>query len=127
MEGRQHNTPTGLFPAGGVQATRPESRRCGEPGPAIPELLEARGKTTAALPPDAELFDQPSVAGNVARVEVVEQTAPLAYQAQQSEARMVVFLVRCQMLGQLLNATREQRDLNFRRAAIVESARVGLY
>jgi hypothetical protein len=97
------------------------------PDPAIPELLGVRGKTTATLPPDAELFDQPPVAGNVARVEVVEQTASFAYQAQQSEARMMVFLVRCQMLGQLLNATRKQRNLNFRRAATVGSARVGLY
>jgi len=95
--------------------------------PALPELLGTRGKTTAALSPDAELFDQPTVAGNVARVEVVEQAAAFPYQAQEPEARMVVFLVRCQMLGQLLNATREQRNLNFRRAAIVGSARVGLY
>ena len=64
-----------------------------KPGPAPPELLEVRGKTTAALSPDAELFDQPSVAGNVARVEVIEQTAPLAYQVQQSDTRMMVLLI----------------------------------
>jgi len=95
--------------------------------PRAPRMRGRRGITTCGLPPDAELLDQSAVAGNVARMEVVEQPAPLAYQAQQSDARMMVLLVRTQMLGQLLDATREQRNLNFRRAAIVRSARVGLY
>jgi hypothetical protein len=38
---------------------------------------------------------------------------------------VMVLLVRGQMLGQLVYATREQRHLNFRGAAIVKGARVG--
>src|SRR5271166_5471247 len=115
----------GLFPGGGVRVTRPELRR-GEARSRASRMLGRVAKTTAALSPDAELLDQPSITGNVARMQVIEQAAALADQAQQSEARVVVFLVRGQMLGQLLDAPREQRDLNFRRAAIVGSARVGL-
>ena len=60
-------------------------------------------------------------------MEVMEQTATLADQSQQTEARVMVFLVRREMLGQLVDPAREQRDLNFRRATVIGGSSVGLY
>lgn len=96
------------------------------PVPRFPNCLGFAAKQLRPLSPDAELFDQTAIAGNIARMEVVEQASPLADNPQQSDTRVMVLLVRRQMLGQLVDTPREQRDLNFRRAAIVRSARVGL-
>ena len=60
-------------------------------------------------------------------MQIVEQTAALTDQTQKSAARMMVFRVRLQMLGKLLNPRREQRYLYFGRAAIVLSPGVGFY
>ena len=78
------------------------------------------------LPPNAELFDQPFVAIEVAGVQVVKQAPTLADQAQKPTARVMILLVRREVLGQLIDASREQRDLNFRRTAVVGYSSVGL-
>lgn len=47
-------------------------------------------------------------------MQVIKQPTTLADQAQQSTARMMILLVRREMLGQLVDPGREQRDLNLR-------------
>jgi hypothetical protein len=80
-----------------------------------------------SLSPNTELFDQPFVTREIARVQVIKQPTTLADQTQQSTARMMIFLVRREVLGQLIDPRGEQRDLDFRRAAIVGGSSVGLY
>jgi len=59
-------------------------------------------------------------------MQVVKQPATLADQSQQATARVMVFFVRREMLGQLIDPGREQRDLNFRRATVIGGPSVGL-
>ena len=47
-------------------------------------------------------------------MKVIKQPTTLADQSQQSAARMMILVVRREMLGQLVDPGREQRDLNFR-------------
>ena len=60
-------------------------------------------------------------------MQVIKQPTTLADQAQQTTACMMVLLVRREVLGQLVDPGREQRDLNFRRAAVIAGSSVGLY
>ena len=78
------------------------------------QKLRATRQSMCGLPPDAELFDQPFVAVEVARMQIVKQAPTLADQTQKSTARVMILLVRREMLGQLVDASREQRHLNFR-------------
>src|ERR1700760_3846519 len=54
--------------------------------------------------------------------QVVEQRTARRHQLQQAATRMVVLHVRLEMLGEIIDAFRQDRDLNFRRAGI---ARLG--
>jgi hypothetical protein len=91
-----------------------------------PECCGRRG-SMHSLSPDAQLFDQPFVAREIARMQVVKQPTTLADQTQQSAARMMILLVHAEVFGQLVDPGREQRDLNFRRAAVIGGSSVGLY
>ena len=91
-----------------------------------PECCGRRG-SMHSLSPDTQLFDQPFVAREIARMQVVKQPTTLADQSQQSTARMMILLVHAEVLGQLVDPGREQRDLNFRRAAVIGGSSVGLY
>src|SRR5215212_7606450 len=65
-----------------------------------------------ALPAKAELADQRAVPLQVLPLEVVEEAAAAANEHQQATARMVIVLVRAQMLGEVVDAAREHRDLD---------------
>ena len=70
----------------------------------------------------AKAFNQVAIALDVFFLQVVKQAATLVDQAQQSAARMVIVLVRLEMVGQVLNSRRQQCDLHLRRAGIVLGA-----
>src|SRR5205085_3739610 len=72
--------------------------------------------------PQPELLDESAVAVEVLALEVVEQPPPLADEHQQAAPRVVVVLVLAEVLGEVVDAAREQRDLHLGRARI----RVGL-
>jgi len=55
---------------------------------------------------------------DIGPLEVVEQTSTLRDHLQQAAPRMVIFLMGFEMLGELVDARAEQRDLNLRRARI---------
>ena len=76
-------------------------------GPRIPEMLRAARQYVCGLSPDAELFDQPFVAREIARTQVIKQAAAFADQPEQSATRMMIFLVRPEMTGQLFDPARE--------------------
>src|SRR5690606_8162754 len=66
-----------------------------------------------------ESFDQRLVARRARSLQVVEQLAAPADHLQQAAARMVVFRVRLEVVGQFDDPGGEQRNLDFRRAGVV--------
>src|SRR3954452_19594886 len=66
----------------------------------------------ALLAAQAELADQRAVALEVLLLQVVEEPAAAADQHQQPAARVVVVLVLAQVLGQVVDAAGQQRDLH---------------
>src|SRR5699024_1653923 len=66
----------------------------------------------------SERGDQRAVALDVDLAQVFQQPAALADQQQQASPGVVVLLVVLEMLGEPLDALREQRDLNFRGAGV---------
>ena len=62
--------------------------------------------------------DQFVILLDVPAFEVIEQAASLRDHLEQSAPRVVVFLVRFEMLGELIDALREQRDLHLRRPGV---------
>src|SRR4029078_10107397 len=68
---------------------------------------------------DAELLDYARVALLVLALHVSERLAARAHHLQEAAARMVVFLVRLEVLGEVVDALGEDGDLHFRRAGIV--------
>ena len=55
---------------------------------------------------------------NIPAFEVIEQAASLRDHLEQSAPRVVIFLVRFEVLGELVNPIREQRDLHLRRPRV---------
>src|SRR6185369_284978 len=70
------------------------------------------------LSADAELLDQILVAFLVGAPQVVEQRATLADHLEQATTGMVVLDVRLEMVGQVVDALRQDRYLHFRRPGI---------
>src|SRR5438128_8126305 len=66
----------------------------------------------------AELGDEGAVAVDVGALEVAEQAPALADHHQQPAARVVVLAVRAQVLGQVVDALGEQRNLDLGGAGI---------
>src|ERR1700761_2084561 len=65
-----------------------------------------------ALLAEAELFDQSAVALEVASLEVVQEATAFADQHQQATPRVVIFALLAQVLGEVVDALGEQRDLD---------------
>src|SRR3954467_119082 len=67
-----------------------------------------------ALSAQAETLDDGPIPVDVGLGEVVQQPAALTDQQQQPPAAVVVVLVRAQVLGEVADALRQQRDLDLR-------------
>src|SRR3954468_14169600 len=67
------------------------------------------------LAPEAELLNQRAVGLDVLALEVVQEPAAPAHELEQSAERVVVLRVRAEVLRELVDAPREQRDLHLRR------------
>src|SRR3954462_13912514 len=67
---------------------------------------------SGALAAEAEFLDEGAVALEVLLLQVAEQAAALADEHEQAAARVVVLLVRPQVLGQLVDPLGEQGDLD---------------
>ena len=102
---------------------------------ALPELTanassgpELNSRETRRAPDglaaEAELLDERPIAVHVVPVEVVQQAPALAHEHQQAAARVVVLLVLAQVLGELVDAGREQRDLDLGRPGVALVGRV---
>ena len=70
------------------------------------------------LPANPELCDDRAVALDVDLLEVVQQATALADELEKATAGVVVLLVDLEVLGEVADALREQRDLNLGRAGV---------
>src|SRR5690554_2906527 len=68
--------------------------------------------------PQTQLLDQRVVPRQVLLLEVGEQAAALVDHHQQATAGMVILVVVLEVLGQVADALRKDRDLDFRRAGV---------
>ena len=62
---------------------------------------------------ETQLGDDLLVAFKVLALEIVEQPPPLPDHPKQSLPRVMVFFVNLEVLGQVFDVAREQRDLHF--------------
>ena len=74
--------------------------------------------TAMALAAQAELADQRAVALEILLLEVVQEAPAAADEHQQAAARVVVVLVLAQVLGEVVDAARQQRDLDLGGAGV---------
>src|SRR6202035_1571981 len=71
-----------------------------------------------ALAPDAKAFDQRLIPRLVLRLDVVEELPALRHKLEQTAARVIIFHMRLEMLGQIHDPLGQDRDLDLRRAGI---------
>ena len=83
-----------------------------------PSNFHRRPPAGLALATQAEFSDQLPITLQIPLLKVVEEAASLADQLEQSAAGVMVFLVRPEVLGQLLDPPREKRDLDLGRPGI---------
>src|SRR6476646_1572276 len=69
-------------------------------------------------PAEAQPLDDRSIAADVRLGEIVEEPAPLADEKKQTTTAVVVVFVDLEMLSEVTDALREQRDLDLGRAGV---------
>ena len=70
------------------------------------------------LAADTQLFDQGLIAALIFPLQIVEEFPARGDQVEQAAARVVVFLVGLEVLGQVRDTLGEDRNLDFRRTGI---------
>src|SRR5512134_2601443 len=109
----------GPGPAFGVPARGGRDRRKAKTPRALPgEGVAGLGVRRRPLLAQAELLDERAVLLVVAALEVVQQAAALAHHPEQPAARMEILDVRLEMIGEHVDALREERDLDFGRTGV---------
>src|SRR5262245_4970208 len=102
--------------------------RCRMKGGSVMTIrTETRGQrraTTSAA--NVQLSDQGLVTTLVGTSEVVEKLTPLGHKLEQPTPGVVVLDVALEVLGQIVDAFRQDRDLHFRRPGIAGFGRIGL-
>src|SRR5215813_11382797 len=85
--------------------------------------MSRQARHASPLPPDAELRDQCAIAPNVAAAQVVQQSATLADEQQQTATRVMVLLMSLQVLCELRDSLSEDcyLDLGRTRVGFVEA------
>src|ERR1044071_1149444 len=79
------------------------------------------GRSSVLLLAEAELRDEAGVAALVLATEIVEERAALVDQHQKAATAMVVLRMALEVLGQVVDALREDRDLDFRRTGVART------
>src|SRR3954447_23636783 len=94
---------------------------------AVPKMQNRRSPTrgdrlfrrlTRRSTTQTEALDDRAVPVDLGLLQVVEQTTALADQQQQTTTAVVVVLVLLEVLGEMADAVRQQRDLHLRRAGV---------
>src|SRR6267143_815776 len=89
-----------------------------------PRPLPGSFASRARLPPQTEAPDDRLIALGALLMQVCEQPPPLSDHAEQAATARVVVSGRAKMLGQVLDALREQCDLDFRGPGVLVVATV---
>ena len=76
------------------------------------------GCRSLLLAAQTQLLDQGLVTPGVVTPEIVQQPSPLAHQLEQAPTRVMILLVRLEMLGEFVDPFGQDRDLDLRRAGI---------
>ena len=71
------------------------------------------------LTPEPESLDQLLITHRSIAPQILEQSTPLAHDPQQTAARMMIFRVRLEVIGQLVDALGQECDLDFGRARVL--------
>src|SRR5680860_589159 len=87
---------------------------------------QKRLRQAKTLPADAEPIDELLIPVVVRRLDVVEQTAPLADHFQQPATRMIVFTVGLEMLGKIGDPLGQDGDLDFWGPSVIGFGRIFL-
>src|ERR1700682_1649203 len=92
-------------------------------GPASSPLKNNRGHLpmpprVKKLLPDPKPVDQLAVTGRILGLQIIEQPPPLPDQLEQAAPRVVVFLVRFEMLGEVVDALGQERHLHLGGAGV---------
>jgi hypothetical protein len=74
----------------------------------------ADGVVASGLPSQSQGFDNGPVALNILVFDIIQESAALADQHQQSSSGMVIFSVNLEVFRQIRNAVRNEADLHFR-------------
>ena len=99
----------------------PSVPRAGLRGASVRGDLDMSGLSSlesSALLAQLELFHEGAVALHVFGLQVVEQAPAVADHLQQTATRVVVFLVRLEVLGEVVDALGQERDLYFGRTGV---------
>ena len=70
------------------------------------------------LPPDPQALDQGSILRHILTPDVLEQPFALPDHLEQPEPGMVILAVGFEVVGEVVDPAREQRDLDFGRAGV---------
>ena len=89
------------------------------PGTGVSEKRSLKLPPSGFLSSETQFLDQCAIPLQVSLLEVVQEAAAAADQLQQPTARVMVLRVRAQVLRELVDPLREERDLDFRRAGVV--------
>jgi len=76
-------------------------------------------RLTKALFAKVELLEQLVVLGQIVPLQVIEELATAGRHLQKPAARVEILAVRAQVLGQVIDASGQERDLDFGRAGIL--------
>src|SRR5215470_8531369 len=103
------------------------ARTCTGPSRAKTQQTSARPDSNAReLTTNTELVDQALVARLVGAQEIIEQLAALRHELEQAATRMIVFHMGLEMVGQRVDAFRQDGHLHFRRTGVAGFDRVRL-
>ena len=80
--------------------------------------METRAMSRKLLVAQFQLFRNGLVAAQILALQIIQQAPALADHHQQPAARAVIFFVGLQMLRQMIDALRQQRDLHVRRTGV---------
>src|SRR4029453_1179376 len=83
----------------------------------LPPSLSVR-LSLGALPAQAELLDEGAVALDVLSLKVVEESPALTDELQEPATRVVILRMRPQMLGEIVDPSREKGYLHLRRTSV---------
>src|SRR5207248_11687487 len=94
----------------------PSWRASANEGTGVPEPITLIARASLA---QAQVFDQRPVALEVGALQIGEKPPPAPDQHQQAAAGMMVLGLLAQVLGEVVDALGEQRDLDLRRAGVL--------